>query len=933
VTDTQGQNWTFVGPYSNNNLNGDEFETGQMNRIVYDNVSGKLFAASRYGGLWQSSDDGANWSNINMAATGLDQSGAIAVKNSSELLVGNYHFSKRYCFSNRVSTYNHVNNTWTNYPSLPATGTFVINCVAVHPANQSIVYAGTSQGLFRYNGSTWSLVEPNCTVHAIVFLNNTTCFISGTNQASNVTNFDIPVGHSMVRVSTDPGNSVFSGGFFTGTLNSCTNICKGIAGGNAAIYAVTWTHPSQARELKKITGTSTFTETLIHSWTDDVNLAGWRMPIMYDYTNNWVWLGAQVLECYDLNASAFHYAVQKSWTGHTTGGLIHDDMHGFCVDYATNEIFIAHDGGVAKGSLNFLNTPTDIYFNRANNNINIALVNGFSGSELHPNIYAIGCQDIVNNDIYDEFMQRNLYTHHAGSENDGAFIDKYNDQFMLLDNSSYNNQVDISNDEGFSKSGDAKFYIPDPNPPFTANLSTPDNPVFDFGMQRTVQDPYRPKRIFEIARTQWCGYYQYDFSKNAFASKGWFNYYSPGLDPSKITWYQTLIDLSFSPETKNSLYWITNNRADLNTASIIMKYIGPDIDDSWDGHNSNWYTVGGNPWNPQWQNISPNWATFSSVGGGAVNITGSDVGKAGFQKVVTSPWNKNVVYVACNINDQGPNQAIKVLKYDGTNWTDYSQGIPANEIVSNMVLDYFSDDALYLATEQHVYYRARTGSSWVQYGTGLPGQMVTQMEINYHENTVRVGTYGRGIWKAPLKCPTMTSWPMTGPIPPMVYEANTITANGQTNLPGYSAPTAFRATQSVTWNPGFKAIPPNTNNNYVYAIIHGCSTAGSSHRIEEADEYFDWYANQDIKGEVSQNLVAYPNPTNGEFNIAYKLDELSKGTIVITNVIGARIKTINISNASDVLRMELNDQPSGTYFISIYNEDKLIKTQKLLITK
>jgi len=168
---TGNSNWQHVGPKSSVDASGNitgGFETSQMSVITIDPNPLKngqhLFAGSNFGGLWESTDGGASWVNINTNSTGLNGISSIAFINTTQIMVGNYHpnFSAGkggFDYSTRVSVYTFEPITsWNNLGTLP-TGTqpFVIRSVAIHPGNSQVLFVCTSVGLFRSanGGTSW----------------------------------------------------------------------------------------------------------------------------------------------------------------------------------------------------------------------------------------------------------------------------------------------------------------------------------------------------------------------------------------------------------------------------------------------------------------------------------------------------------------------------------------------------------------------------------------------------------------------------------------------------------------------------------------------------------------------------------------------------------------------------------------------------------
>jgi photosystem II stability/assembly factor-like uncharacterized protein len=59
-------------------------------------------------------------------------------------------------------------------------------------------------------------------------------------------------------------------------------------------------------------------------------------------------------------------------------------------------------------------------------------------------------------------------------------------------------------------------------------------------------------------------------------------------------------------------------------------------------------------------------------------------------------------------------------------------------------------DALFVGTENAVFFKDTTMSQWIPYVNGLPNVIISDMEINYTSHKLRAATYGRGIWETPI---------------------------------------------------------------------------------------------------------------------------------------------------------------------------------------
>ena len=81
----------------------------------------------------------------------------------------------------------------------------------------------------------------------------------------------------------------------------------------------------------------------------------------------------------------------------------------------------------------------------------------------------------------------------------------------------------------------------------------------------------------------------------------------------------------------------------------------------------------------------------------------------------------------------------------GTTWSDYSTGLPQQNIHS-LIYQRGSDDILYLGTGFGIYYRKAGMSQWELFGTGMQACRTSFVHINYAKGKLRVGT-SRGLWE------------------------------------------------------------------------------------------------------------------------------------------------------------------------------------------
>jgi hypothetical protein len=88
---------------------------------------------------------------------------------------------------------------------------------------------------------------------------------------------------------------------------------------------------------------------------------------------------------------------------------------------------------------------------------------------------------------------------------------------------------------------------------------------------------------------------------------------------------------------------------------------------------------------------------------------------------------------------------------------------------------------------------------------------------------------------------------------------------------------------------------------------------------------------------ISNNVLptsAYPNPSNGQIHIEYKLpDGVPTGEIVITNIQGTEVKRYKVGSVFNDILIEKSDLPSGSYFYKLVTEKGESEARRIIILK
>lgn len=129
-------------------------------------------------------------------------------------------------------------------------------------------------------------------------------------------------------------------------------------------------------------------------------------------------------------------------------------------------------------------------------------------------------------------------------------------------------------------------------------------------------------------------------------------------------------------------------------------------------------------------------------------------------EISLNPTNENELW-AC-ANDGANGQKVYKTLDGGTTWTNLTTATLDGEHGLDIFYQGGTDDVVYFATRNTVFYFDQNTTDWVDYGTGLP--LITkplQLKPFYRDGKLRVATTGRGIWESTLAA---SSLPIAQPI-------------------------------------------------------------------------------------------------------------------------------------------------------------------------
>lgn len=118
---------------------------------------------------------------------------------------------------------------------------------------------------------------------------------------------------------------------------------------------------------------------------------------------------------------------------------------------------------------------------------------------------------------------------------------------------------------------------------------------------------------------------------------------------------------------------------------------------------------------------------------------------ADITSIFISTTNPEKIWITLNATS---NQ-VGVSLNSGNTFTWFSAGLPGIS-ARTVVVDEAGDNGVYVGMNIGVYYRDDINTSWVAFGTGLPLVAINELEIQDSAAKIRVATYGRGVWENEL---------------------------------------------------------------------------------------------------------------------------------------------------------------------------------------
>jgi photosystem II stability/assembly factor-like uncharacterized protein len=112
--------------------------------------------------------------------------------------------------------------------------------------------------------------------------------------------------------------------------------------------------------------------------------------------------------------------------------------------------------------------------------------------------------------------------------------------------------------------------------------------------------------------------------------------------------------------------------------------------------------------------------------------------------IAIHPKDPNLVALATTSTNK-----VFVSRNGGASWQIYRKNLP-NFSALCLIWQDDEHEGLYLGMNYGVYYINSSMDNWINFSANLPNVIINELEINYVENRIYAGTYGRGLWSSPL---------------------------------------------------------------------------------------------------------------------------------------------------------------------------------------
>lgn len=197
------------------------------------------------------------------------------------------------------------------------------------------------------------------------------------------------------------------------------------------------------------------------------------------------------------------------------------------------------------------------------------------------------------------------------------------------------------------------------------------------------------------------------------------------------------------------------------------------------------------------ENAGDSWTDLSTKPGFPAIPMGTAI-----SDIAVSPANSAFVYMTVG----GFTTNMKVYRSTdaGENWTNISGSLP-NVATLSIAID--NSGGIYVGNDLGVYYNRGTGTAWLPFYNGLPKSPVCDLLVNLANNRIRAATFGRGVWESDLYSPCGGTLALSGSIVGnYYYEAGSNISSTQQVSGGRRTEVFYRSGGNINLQPGMRVL-------------------------------------------------------------------------------------------------------------------------------
>jgi uncharacterized protein (TIGR03437 family) len=728
---TDAVNWRQIGPQPTH-YNGSSYTTaGRVNAIAIDpRDSNVVYIAAADGGVWKTTDGGANWTPLTDGQPTL-ATGAIALDPQNPDVVyvgtGEENFAQDSYYGEGILKSTDGGKTWTNIVGLFEQD--FIGAIAVHPTDSNVLVCAAQSGVWRSAdaGNSWTrtLSFPVNDSAGTPRVHGTAASsaISVLFDASNVQS----VYASLGRPKGDASNGVYhsNDGGLTWTRVTGTNNAA-LPTSDVGRVELTMAPSAPATLYAQISSATKAFGTLLGLYKSTDAGATWTK--LNPPTNT---LGSQLWYDNVIRVSpkdpnvvwSAGLSVARSLDGGNTwsamaltgpnGAQMHVDFHSMAFTSDGTKLFFGNDGGVFS--------TTDITASRPNwadLNATLSLTQFYPGMSLDATgTISIGGAQDNGTQVFDGV---NMWTN-PNVCGDGG----YTALDPTLSTVMYASCQFIAIARGVPVNGTTRWHDAD------IGIDPGDSSEF---IAPLASDPSNPQTLYFGTFRLW---------QSRDGAGQW-----TAISPDLTAGQSTIRAIAVAPSDPNTVYVGTRNSLVQVTTNALP------------GANARW--------------------TDRSSGLPARTVTA----------IAVDPIDSATVYVAFSgfISKVTPFDGYVYRSTNaGATWTNITGNLPVLP-VNDIVVDPDLPGTLYVATDAGVMFTTDGGSSWSSLGSGLPRVVVHSLTLSRKTRVLRAGSHGRSVWEIAIPLSASSLQPRIDTFTPATVEVDsgafTLSVAGSNFVPG-----------------------------------------------------------------------------------------------------------------------------------------------------